>query len=197
MKTITKKINLYRYNELSEQAKEKVKQWYLEGLDAEFFSDMCLEELYAEGFKNSDLKLQFSLSYCQGDGLNIYGGLYLSEALEVLKEDFTAKEYKRLSFYLKDVPAYEMPYNDYYNYCVAEYIETSDLIEEYNEDYRKIDYTLIDRFNDLLIKYFTEKCSQFEKKGYRYFYEVSEDDLKEFCDDGDYWFTESGTAYYD
>lgn len=195
MKTITKKINLYTYSELSEEAQEKVKQWYLEGLDAEFFSDMCLESLYAEGFKNSDLKLQFDLRYCQGDGLNIYGDLYLNEALEVLKDNFSTKECKRLSYYFKGMPAYEMPLNNRYEYCMAEYIDTSDLIEEYNENYRDIDHALINRFNDLLIKYFTEKCSQFEKNGYRYFYEVSEKDLKEFCNDGDYWFTESGEVY--
>lgn len=195
MKTITKQIDLYTYNELNEEAKEKVKQWYLEGLDADFFTSVCIYELYDEGFKNSDLKLQFSLSCCQGDGLNIYGNLYLDEALEVLKDNFNDKEYKRLSFYLKSVPAYEMPSNNKYDYCVAEYIDASEMIEEYNEGYRKIDHILINRFNSLLIKYFTEKCSQFEKEGYKYFYEVSEEDLQEFCNDNDYWFTESGEVY--
>ena len=195
MKTITKKIDLYTYDELNGEAKEKVKQWYLEIQDAEFFSDMCIEDLYAEGFKNSDLKLQFSLNYCQGGGLNIYGDLYLNEALEVLKDNFSTKEYKRLSFYLEDMPAYEMPYNNYYSYCVAEYIETNALIEEYNEGDENMDHELINRFNGLLIKYFVKKCSQFEKEGYRYFYEVNEDDLQKFCNDGDYYFTESGEVY--
>lgn len=197
MKTITKKINLYTYDELNENAKEKVKQWYLEGLEVDFFTSMCIEELHAEGFKNSDLKLQFSLNYCQGDGLNIYGYLYLDEALEVLKDNFNDKEYKRLSFYLKDVPAYEMPRNNRYEYCMAKYIDAKELIEEYNESYRDIDHKLINRFNDLLIIYFAKKSVHFEKSGYSYFYEVNKDDLKDFCNDNDFQFTENGEIYHD
>ena len=109
----------------------------------------------------------------------------------------TLKERKKIKDYLKNVPAYEMPHNNIYDYSMAEYIEASETIEEYNEGYRDIDHALINRFNDLLIEYFNEKCSQFEKKGYKYFYEVSEEDLQEFCNDNDYWFTESGAVYYD
>ena len=79
MRTVTKTYNVYKYNELSEDAKEKVKQWYLDDdFSPQEFENSCMDALNRL-FPNSDLKVQFSLSACQGDGFNIYGKLDLSD----------------------------------------------------------------------------------------------------------------------
>ena len=55
MRTIEKEYKIYNFNELpTESAKEEVKRWYLDGQDADMFSDMCIENL-KEKFSNSDL----------------------------------------------------------------------------------------------------------------------------------------------
>lgn len=83
MRKITEIRKLYKFDELSQAAKEKVRDWYLEGQSelSYIFTDDCLIRL-KELFPNSDLKVQYSLSYCQKDGFNIYGEIRLDELLE-------------------------------------------------------------------------------------------------------------------
>ena len=64
MRTI--ELNVYKYNELSEEAKEKAKEWYLNDDDtrAYIFQQDC--ELYLkEAFPSSKLDVEFSLASCQ------------------------------------------------------------------------------------------------------------------------------------
>lgn len=67
MRTITKEFKIYKYEELSEKAKEKVRQDYIENLDAADFTDNVIEDLKSIGL--TQLRPYYSLSYCQGDGL--------------------------------------------------------------------------------------------------------------------------------
>lgn len=52
MRTITKEFKIYTYEELSEKAKEKVKQNYIDNLDANDFTYMIIEDLDNIGLKN-------------------------------------------------------------------------------------------------------------------------------------------------
>ena len=45
MRTVTVDYKVYKYNELDESAKEKVKSWYLETQDSYGFSEMVKEDL--------------------------------------------------------------------------------------------------------------------------------------------------------
>lgn len=94
METITKVFNVYDYTELSESAKEKVREWYLDDdLRPQMFKE-SIDMWLSENFKDSELEVQFSLSSCQGDGLNIYGKVYLDELYEKVSErlDFNLSE---------------------------------------------------------------------------------------------------------
>ena len=67
--TETREFNVYNFNELSKEAKERVRSWYLEWQSSELgyiFEDDCMERL-KELFPDSDLKIQYSLNYCQGN----------------------------------------------------------------------------------------------------------------------------------
>ena len=70
-----KHVKVYPFSELSEEAKEEAKRWYLN--DETRCNDLTL---YYESdigciFPNSDLNVQWSLNSCQGDGVNIYGSV--------------------------------------------------------------------------------------------------------------------------
>ena len=83
MRTATINYEVYKYGELTEGAKEKVKAWYLEGREPFVFTEDCemdLENLFGE----NDLKVQYSLGYCQGDGFNIYGKVYAESIFKCL-----------------------------------------------------------------------------------------------------------------
>lgn len=197
MKTVTVEYEVYTYEELSEQAKEKVKKWYLEGQDPEIFSDICKSNLQYL-FPESELDVQFSLSYCQGDGLNIYGTLYLDEVLVHLKEHFTDKEQRFFTWLFNYFgAAYSLEENRHYCYCLCsrqsyfnEYIDQM----EYN-DFRNIPYDLFEKAETLYKNYLCKICSQFEDDGYEYFYEVDDETLSDHCYANDYIFLADGTIF--
>ena len=73
MKTLVREITAYKYAELSKDAQEKAKQNHLaKDRLPNFFSADMTEEL-KERFGLYNLKTWFSLSYCQDDGLCLYG----------------------------------------------------------------------------------------------------------------------------
>ena len=63
----------YQFDELSDTAKEKARDWWKEGNDYPFLSEemeeTAIDLLLKYKIKDaSDLKVYYSLSYCQGDG---------------------------------------------------------------------------------------------------------------------------------
>lgn len=209
MRTITETKNIYKYEELSEEAKETVKQWYL---DNEFrtqdFEEIILEELH-ELFKNSKLKVQFSLNSCQGDGLNIYGKLDLmdvftairnpknKELFEQYNDEFSELEKKTIEAYMKVCGSeIELPYNNSgYYYCVANEIDFADeWIENLQYyDYKNIKVETIEKMENLIVEIFETLSAIYEKYGYNYLYEADEEELQEACNEWE--FLEDGTLY--
>ena len=73
MRTITKIINLYNFDELSEKAKQKVENTSREYLYTEHcdsVDDVIYECLYNYGV--SEAEYNYSLNYSQGDGVCFY-----------------------------------------------------------------------------------------------------------------------------
>ena len=134
MRSVNVTYKIYEFSELSEEAKAKVKRWYLDNFyQNEEFSDICKEEL-SHRFPKSDLKVQYSLSYCQGDGLNVYGTLNLKDVLYNLsitpltsfkpEDSFTEKEKRTLCCYAKECGwEITLPQNYRYAYCMVDRID--------------------------------------------------------------------------
>lgn len=193
IRTITTEI--YKFNELTDDAKEKVKGWFLNTQDCETFTDMCEDVLY-EKFKNSKLDVQYSLASCQGDGFNIYGVINFNDLLDVLKDDFADEEKEKLNKYFEYCNEYKLDENKRYYYCIIDrqdFIE--DLIEDMKYDEEEYDENLIEKFNNLSKQYLCKLCADFEKDGYDYFYEISDEELEEICESNNYEFTEDGIIY--
>lgn len=209
MRTITKSFKVYNYNELSEEAKEKVKEWYLDDDTRVWdFSDMCNEDL-KELFR-SDLKVQYSLSYCQGDGLNIYGEVEAEEIFKCLEEHragtqfaqfenmLTEKEKKTILHYADECGKIKLEQNRRYSYSLADYI---DIVEEWEyqlENYscfKNINTEALQKFEKLVRGIFYKLCKDYEKNGYNYFYEVDEEELAEVCNINGWEFYESGEFF--
>ncbi len=91
----TETINLYKYNELSDVAKENARNWWLEGgLDYEWYDctiDDCKTALEMVGFSN--VKIHFSGFSSQGDGACFMGNYeYKKGALNSVKKEFPQLE---------------------------------------------------------------------------------------------------------
>lgn len=209
MKEVTMGFNVYRFEELNEEAKEVVKQWYLDGQDSSNFNDILKYELDLF-FPNSELNASYSLNYCQGDGVNIHGIISLKDVLEFstlhqlnefypkMKEVFTEKEIKTLNFYFKQISdsTIELPRTrGYACSAVMAYVEAN-LIESLEYDkIRDINKKLIKKFEKFFIESLMILTKEFEERGYDFFYEISKEDLQEYCESNDYWFYENGEFY--
>ena len=200
MRIATKEFKILTYNELNEEAKEKVKQWLLDDdIRCKFFEE-DINSYLEEEFRNSDLKVNFSLSSCQGDGLNIEGSVNLYDILPKL-ESYTNKEIKTLQHYFGKIDtSYTFKSNNEYGYSCKfidmKYIEScvDDLIEELRYwQYKNIKKELILRFYTDMIDYFEELDKKFEKDGYQYLYEMDEDEASDTCEANEYEFFEDGT----
>lgn len=198
MKTITKTYNLYQYNELSDKAKEKVNEWYIDDpIRNEFFHEDIIKFLKAE-FPFSELCVEYSLGCCQGDGLNIYGKFYLPDFIDKWKA--SEKEKKAMKFYF-EFAFYNYTFETNNHYCYSckfidkKYIDDTiqEFIQELESQYIKNIKTevIIKFFNDF-IDYFEVLDDEFERDGYKYFYEPDEDEIKEACEANDWYFDIDG-----
>lgn len=209
MRTITKHYQVYKYNELSEDAKEKVKQWYLDGQLAEFFTKDCMEDLY-NLFGENDLEVQYSLAYCQGDGFNIYGTINAENIfsclennnggcqLEKFKNVLTDKEKRTILNYQSECNNIELPYNNRYCYSLSDRIDIANDWEydlEWYSAYKNINVKVLEKFEKLVRDIFSTLCASYEEAGYEYFYEVSSEDLQEYCNANEFEFYQDGKLF--
>lgn len=210
MEIITKEYKVYDFSELSEDAKEKAKQWYLD----DDFRPSEFTEIYEHDLQNifpdSELKLQYSLNYCQGDGLNIYGNLDVNNILNLPASGFCGNEFDDLIGYFTDkevrtISQYSdecgteigLPMNNRYNYCCVDRI---DLAEEWENklllaSYKNINKELLQKLEKYVITIIKRLCADYEKYGYEFFYEIEDETMEELCDINEWKFLEDGTYF--
>lgn len=190
MRIEIKEIKVYKFNELSSEAKEVVKQWWLNTLEPSDFERDCLEELKCE-YGIETLKVGFSLSCCQGDGFCMYGEIPMYHINEKIWKIFTqglTKKQKDIASY--DISKIKFTKFDYrYSHAHTVRIEIEDNYE--NPKHKQI----LQKVEENVKEWYFTKCREFENYGYAFFYEISEEDLNDICEANDYEFLENGKYY--
>lgn len=191
MKKFTKTIKAYHYEELSKTAKEVVKKWFLDDESRVLDLGEIMEEQIYYLFPNSDLKVQFSLNSCQGDGVNIYGTLnpidlngLKDRNLEMFK-NFNAIEVSEEAAKKFHIKLYE---NTRYTYCVAYRMDVV-LDDDFDEN---ISEESFDTYRQYAVLIFERLCRMFESDGYDYLLTVSDEEVKENCEANGWMFFENG-----
>lgn len=198
MRTITKSLNLYNYDELSEISKEKVKEFYLDNIINSYDYKIDIEDYLKEIFPNSKLKIKFCLEYGQGDGLNIYGEFALIDIIPYIT-GLTEKEVKTLKFYDKKIWFYiDFAENNRYTYSLKERDRNdknllSTIFEDaQNARLRDFNKELVKKVVIFACDYFKNLDIEFENAGYKYFYEVDDEYISEWANVNEYEFTIDG-----
>ncbi|MCL2312783.1 MAG: hypothetical protein FWC41_09925 [Firmicutes bacterium] len=190
MKTLVKMITAYSFNELEEYARDEAKKKILEyDRLPEFFSEDLTEILKAD-FGLHNLKTYYSLSYCQGDGLCLCGKITFDEL-------FDNKNFKKIAFkgiHHKQIQSiynvlHEIDFKHQSRYYYANSID----IESYEYNPTDKQMAIIDKVIKNVKTWYFSFCREWEKRGYEYFYEMSDDVMKETCWANDYLFTENGS----
>lgn len=170
-----KHVKVYTFSELSEDAKEEAKRWYMSDETRSEDFTLYLESDVGCVFPNSDLNVQCSLNSCQGDGVNIYGSVNL-EDIFTLPGSGRAPEFDWSQGYLSEkeirtmrsyMSAYrnfvEIPQNKSYTYCMADSI---DLAEDFRYEleymgFRDIKVEILKKAEKLVKQIFRQLCMQF------------------------------------
>lgn len=193
--------DVYTYDELSDEAKEKVKDWFLDIRredDGDIFQDSCMDTLN-EVFPNSDIKIEYSLSYSQGDGFNTYGTLSVDDLLNVDLSKYPFKDSNITPLSDKDaikavcekadVTSIDLPENRRYGYSMADRIE---VVPDYDVELTDDETALLSELERFAQDVMGLLNSQFESSGYDYFYETTDEEVADWADANDYEFTEDG-----
>ena len=198
-RTVTKSYDVYTYDELSDEAKKKVKDLFLSWrADDDTFTDSC-ETTLTELFPNSDLKVQYSLSYSQGDGFNTYGKLKVKDLLDVDLSKYPLNDSGIQALANKDVIKdvcdkadlydIDLEENNRYCYSLADGIE---VVPDYDVELSQEETGLLSDLENFAQSVMGKINRQFEKDGYDWFYEMSDEEASEQADANDYEFTEDG-----
>lgn len=198
MKTVTKNYEVYEYTELSERAKEKAKRDYLQfnfNFAAEYFTEDCLTVLN-ERYPNSELKVQWDVSGCQGDGVNIYGTFNLKDFGYSGKSDIdwiltnckeiTLEENKKYAYSLKD-------FDNQRRYAVDEIatnIENSTIFKISNAGIE-----IITDFVNCLFDELEELERQFYDAGDEQINDVSNEIMIELSETNEWYYLENGELF--
>ena len=185
----------YTFDELSDDAKEKLIEKFREDkyeyLNLDYFYDDCVYQLEELGFVNP--KIQYSLGYCQGDGLSFEADKYTRLEDLYIKELGKGKEHT--AQVLADNSTFICTGNKGH-YC---YSSTSD-IDLYIENYSSTINTDCENINNVvdivrgeLEDLYVDICSNLEKQGYDEIeYQLSDECIIEDIQCNEYEFTKEG-----
>ena len=189
MRIVKIEVPVYRYAELNDKAKEVVKDHILNATrDAQGFTDSVKHTLDVLGIEKAEV--YYSLGNCQGDGLCFTGSitwnkaieiLYIKESIAKLDKDFI----KSCEDCVYSINFYK--FNRMYNYCHTVTVEFEDSSWMHSVDFIKL--------KDIFLNWYEALCAKFEKQGYKWFYEISEEDVVEYCDNNDIEFTADGNVF--
>lgn len=211
MKTITKQV--YSFSELQSEVQEKVMNDYYDDMgyqdNNDMFSDTAKELLKMIGFSN--VEIEYSLSYCQGDGFSfLFDSIYNTELVDLLKfwkankpkeQGYKILEelHERIYAIIKDyeIPEKEIldPENEVtisirrtnYHY----YHKRSKTIEVYF--YTDIKDKEAEALEDILKQIYLSICEFMEDLGYKYIYDkMSIEDFSDISDSNDWYYLPNG-----
>lgn len=212
MRKITVEYNIYKYSELEENIKNKVKE-KIESMIVEnnFYSlKEDLEYILNDVYNLTDFELNYSFTFCQGDGCCFYNIVLLSyenlknnkdlNAFEkYITENYTPEEIEMIIKYLQEDNLYLKKYNHHYDHKYTCSIDFGYYTAFYEEEKNSKE---IDEINELIEKVtkdleknvYYKICDHLEAEGYKR-YNVSENEIIEFIELNNYEFYENGGIY--
>lgn len=199
-------VKLYNFSELGKEAQAKaIKDWRNKGYafgdsDVEMLTDVFRYELESYGF-DDDVIVEWSLGYCQGDGVAFYGSIDLEKVLPNHVDDFTKDELRRLYWLNKEFGvSIETVRNSYgYHYSHANTMDVS-IDCDYYIDYRQTEQynEVLQKLEDIVLNDIQSLSHKLEREGYEFIERMESDEvIREFFEYNDdcYEFIEDGTLY--
>jgi hypothetical protein len=193
MRTIETKV--YSFDELNKEAQQKAIEKYRETNEIflEWFQDDIFEIL--KDNHNIEMNdLQYSLNYCQGDGLSFTGIFNVNHFVNLCFKDLSQKRKDLFSYFIYKIESKEN--RGHYCYAAASQINIE---VNYNSFYYKKHTNInnmLETFEVFIQDYYLDLCKKFEAQGYAEIeFQNSDGCIIESLYANEYEFTENGTMY--
>jgi hypothetical protein len=186
-----KTIQIYNFNELSQCGKETAINNFKDRheIDLDFFNDEAKEIISQRGFKGN-IKLQYSLSNCQGDGLSFGCDYFDSEKLhEIFVEVLGMGKDKTIETILNN--SYFKLNGNSGRYCYAN-IGDLEYIFDDNINAPNIE-EVVGKVEKKLVEIYLDLCKELENIGYNEIeYQYSDEYIANELIELEFEFTEYG-----
>jgi hypothetical protein len=206
MRTVTTEV--FKFHELSEQSKEKAREWYRNTLNQDFhFETQMISENLFESAKDKGFELEgkspvsWDLSNSQRDYVALNGKLS-DEKLNELLMNVLSDDEKKVFEFLKDEKYlfihHSLEYHHYYGQRVHLEVEIdndypNELVEDIVESFAHGKQQL---FEKVLDGYVCQVCNELKRQGYKevdYYY--SNEYIDDMLTNNDYEFTKEGNHW--
>ena len=196
MRTIRTKV--YKFEELVVDAQQNAIEDYQskQEIHLDFFNDSAKEQIIEAGFLD-DVKLQYSLSYSQGDGLSFSCDRVEESILLSFFAEILGKNKEKTAKLIIENCSFENRGNKGSHYSYASTNDITFELENYGTNYNKsrIEDVVSQVEKKLAIKYF-DLCKDLENQGYKDIeYQRSEENVREILIYDNYEFLSNGKQY--
>lgn len=201
MRTITQKINIYKFNELSGDIQKKLCQKFKEQdqeMMQEQFNQLATNRILGNAFHLNDFN--YSLSYCQGDGFSFTIHDMNEQEIDILLTinfvDLDENELLLLNKLQKnkDVEYYLTSKRNNHRYF-HEYSVDLELVVD-GKELTSLEEKVLKGIENKIKDEYIRVCNGLEKDGYDLFYNAYElEEMKEICESMDYEFLIDGTIW--
>lgn len=196
MKTIS--LNLYKFNELTTEAKEKAindfRETQYENICLDMFSDCAYDQIKDAGFEGK-IKLQYSLGYSQGDGLSFSCDYLNSDILNSLFVDILGTGKQKTIDTIINNCSFSNSGNSG-RYCYASSGDIDFCLDHYsNNDLLNV-FSIVEEVKEKIQNIYIDLCNELEKQGYDEIeFQNSDEYIIETIECNDYDFLIDGSIY--
>jgi hypothetical protein len=184
-------IQVYNFNELSQEAKQTAINNFRDNyeINLDFFNDEAKEIISERGFKGN-IKLQYSLSNSQGDGLSFGCDYFDSQKLhEIFVEVLGSGKDKTIETIINECSFSLIGNNG--RYCYA-HENDLDFCFTYNIYAPNIE-EVVGKVKEKLTEIYLDLCKELENIGYNEIeYQYSDEYISEILEINEYEFLENG-----
>ena len=189
-----KTVEIYSFTELNENAKNAAIEKYKGNNEIflDFFNDDCHEQIIENGFRGN-IKLQYSLSCSQGDGLS-FSCDYFDNLNALFVEILGTEKQKTINTIIENISFKCSGNNGRYCYASRNDI-TLELDNRYIINSTNLD-DIISKVESKLKDLYINLCNQLEKQGYEEIeHQYSNEYIISELIENDYYFKENGQIY--
>lgn len=194
MRTIRTK--LYKFDELVVDAQQNAIEEYRENqyIDLDMFNESVKEQIEEAGFYE-DVKLQYSLSYCQGDGLSFECNRIKESVLLSFFAEILGKNKEKTAKIIMKYCTFECTGNKGSHYCYASKGDISYEFDDYSGN-KNLIHEIVSKVEDKVKELYLNLCKEFENQGYKELeYLRSDENIREILLENEYEFLKSGKRY--